>query len=690
VGSRRRSSVWEFVARAAARAVRVTAGVLAVNVIATSPNAQAQPADAAASMIVFDGSGSMWARLEGDKQAKFYLARDALKAGLTKANTSARFGLAAFGQRRQGDCSDVQIMMPPEDQAGGEKLATLIDKHNPRGKSPLAAALKEAAKALPKGSGPRSLIIVHDDLDNCNQDPCAALADIKTSAPNVVIHALGLGLKGDDAQRLQCLIKPTGGKLHDVQSASALNAAVEEVLKLASLATPLPTEPQAAAKAPAPAPKAAPTAAATAPAAPKSASVQRVALRKDGPSALRLATVLSTGVLPTARDVQWSVKSADTANTTPALTVRGQDVSLPLPPGPYVIEVQDGLTKPALIPVAVAPQGETGVDVPLNAGLLRATYPASAAFGRVMLFDAAEPTKAVAILPVEQLAAGVPLPPGKWIARLSEGLASRDLPLDIRAGATADLGATWPFARLAVTLAGEPAESRYPATIILFEDDPDAPRGRREIQRATVGGGDLVVPSGTYAVVVRQGAVEARDRVALLGGETTSRTITLAAARVKLSSRLAGATAPTAQAQPEPVAYRLERLDVVPPEIFTANRNLAELDIPAGRYRIEARHGLVNARASREVTLTGGQATAIALEQQAGTIRLAGPPGALGDLLWEILDETAHPLWSTAQASPIATLQAGRYIVRLDHRGKRLERRVEIRVGDTRTIELRE
>jgi hypothetical protein len=186
---------------------------------------------------------------------------------------------------------------------------------------------------------------------------------------------------------------------------------------------------------------------------------------------------------------------------------------------------------------------------------------------------------------------------------------------------------------------------------------------------------------------VRQGSVEARDRVVVQAGAVLQRTVVLTAARVTLSSRLPGAGA-SADGN-EPVAYRLERLDVAPPEVFTANRRNAELDLPAGRYRIEARHGLVNARAAREVTLVAGQAATVTFDQQAGFLRLVGPPG-VSDLLWELRDESGHPLWSTAQVSPVATLQAGRYVVRLDYRGKRIERRVELRAGDVRSLEVKD
>lgn len=654
----------------------------AVALASVTTPARAQAPDAPAAVIVFDGSGSMWARLDGDsKQAKFYLARDGIKSALAAVKSDVRLGFTSFGHRRQGDCSDVQVSLPPEDQqAGRDKLTSLLDRHNPRGKSPLTTALREAVKALPKGSGPRSLVIVHDDLDNCSQDPCSVLADLRAAQPDLIVHAIGLGLKGEDAQRLQCLVKPTGGRLIDVQAASAVTGATDEILKLAT-AIVAPMAPAAKPAPPPPAPVASQPARPTA-TQPVPTPNARRALRKDGPPALRLATLLATGQAPLARDIAWVVRSVDKPDAE-AIHAKGQDIAVAVAQGPHTVEVRDGLAPVKILPVNVAPLGETALDVTLDAALVRANFPAIALdAGRIQLFEG-DLTNPVAILPASDMAAGLALKPGAWIARLVEGTAARDIPFEARLGATVNLGATWPFASLTVTVAGAAKQSRYPATVIVYEDDPDAPRGRREIARGT-SGGTLVVPTGTYAIVVRQGSIEARDHIALQAGATLQRTVTLTAAHVTLTSRLPGASAAADGA--EPVAYRLERLDVSPPELFTGNRRVTDLDIPAGRYRIEARHGLVNARASREVTLTPGQVTTITFDQQAGILRLIGPPG-VSDLLWELRDDNGHALWSTAQTSPTATLQAGRYIVTFDHRGKRQDWRIDLRAGEVRLLD---
>lgn len=660
--------------------------------VATLTIASANAQEPVSSIIVFDGSGSMWARLESEKVAKFVTAREALKASLAKLKPETRVGLAAFGHRRQGDCSDVQVIVAVEPLASGaDKINGVLDKFYPKGKAPLTATLKEAAKALPRDAGPKSLVLIHDDVDNCVPDACAGLADIQAAAPGVVIHVVGLALKPEDAQKYQCLAKATGGRLIDAQTPALVLAGLDEVLGLlgASGVAPPPTAPPPTVASRPVVPVAAQPAVTAVP-----APGARVPLRTDGAPALRLATVLIGGRQPTMRTVDWIVRRADAAPTERvAFTGSGQDFSVPLPPGDYLVDVHDGLVMRSGSKATVAAAGEAGLDVVLDAGLLRASVPADVAANTlVKIFEAAADgtaAKAIGILPARQLADGVALPVGKWIVRLGDVTASIDRPIEVTSGGINTVWPVWPFGRVQITVAGVADGARQPIVVIAYEDDPDAPRGRREVARSSSSMPDLVLPAGTYALVARQGAVEARDRVALQGGEMIKRTLTLAGVRLSLTSRLAGVTAASVS-QEEPVAYRIERLDVVPAEIFAANRHPAEIDLPAGRYRIEARHGLVNARASREVTLTAGQAATVAIEQQAGTLRFTGPPGTTGDLSWEILDDTGHPLWSTVQTAPRATLQAGRYIVRLDVRDKRIERRIDVRAGQTGTVEIRD
>ena len=123
-------------------------------------------------VIIFDGSGSMAGNIEGVRGSKVVLAREAVRQALTKVGSQTRVGLVSFGHRR-GDCGDVELLRPLE-PLDVQRIGDSLEKMNPRGRGPLTTALLEAAKPLASVSGRRSVVLIHDDADNCQQNVCAA------------------------------------------------------------------------------------------------------------------------------------------------------------------------------------------------------------------------------------------------------------------------------------------------------------------------------------------------------------------------------------------------------------------------------------------------------------------------------------------------------------------------------------
>ena len=197
----------------------------------------------------------------------------------------------------------------------------------------------------------------------------------------------------------------------------------------------------------------------------------------------------------------------------------------------------------------------------------------------------------------------------------------------------------------------------------------------------------LSLPSGTYYAVARYGSAEARERVTVRPGEIERRTLTLDAARVTVTARLQGARMDTA----ESVSLRLERLDD-PKEVATASRPSTVFNVPAGRYRLEGRIGHANARTERTLELKPGAREQVVLELPGGHIQLrlldvaGGPP--LPDVAWEIRDSAGRVVWIGNETEPRPLLLQGRYSVRAETRDRRINRDVEIRAGELRSVEM--
>jgi Ca-activated chloride channel family protein len=648
-------------------------------------------ADSPASLvIIFDGSRTMWGKLNGDRQSKLVLVRDALRHSLASLRAETRVGLASFGHRRVSDCSDVQLIQPP-DRIDTNRILSPLEKLNPKGKGPLTLALREAARALTDATGSKNIVLIHDDLDQCQLDPCAALPDIQKMAPGVAIHVIGLGLKKDEIRHMSCLTGPTGGRLFDAQSASQISLAVDEALRLSDADGVRVPDPAHAAT--------------------PSASNKDQTTTQEEQSGLRLRALLAAGGAPVARSVYWKVtRESDAAggleeHSSDSLVFEGkaQNPLIPAGAGRYLVEVRDGL---AVARQTVVATGEvaTRADLVLQAGTLKVKVLAQR--GGPPLADAivtvSEAVQATSPVTASGAASGqrvsilngiepqITLPAGSYRVRVEYGLASAERSVVVPVGTEGQLELVLASGRLqlmATVQEGGPLVDN--ALFSILEDDPDAPRGRREVARFAGRMADFVLPTGTYYVIARQGSAETSERIAIAPGEVVRRTLITGAVRLALASRLLGDSARAA----DPVSYRIERIDSVPPQLIDVDTSSGAVDLASGRYRIESRFGLANVRAVREVELKAGQNQLITFEHQAGVLRLkfaaaVGASSALPGPFWEVSDDTGHSIWSSARPDPELTLQAGRYVVRGEIRDKHAQQTVELKAGETREVEL--
>jgi Ca-activated chloride channel family protein len=67
--------------------------------------------EAGRTMIIMDGSGSMWGRI--GKQPKLKIAKRAVIQFLKRLPNEMEVGLMAYGHRREGDCDDIQVLVKP-------------------------------------------------------------------------------------------------------------------------------------------------------------------------------------------------------------------------------------------------------------------------------------------------------------------------------------------------------------------------------------------------------------------------------------------------------------------------------------------------------------------------------------------------------------------------------------------------
>ena len=175
-------------------------------------------------ILVLDGSGSMWAQLP-EGRSRIEVARDVLDDFLSARDPALPLGVVAYGHNRRGDCTDIETIAPAGQQDGsalGEQLRTLM----PRGKTPLADALRRAASEIPATAEEADIVLVTDGLETCGGDPCAVAAELAAEGIPIRAHVVGFGLTEGEVRQIACIADQTGGLVLAPQSGAELSDAL--------------------------------------------------------------------------------------------------------------------------------------------------------------------------------------------------------------------------------------------------------------------------------------------------------------------------------------------------------------------------------------------------------------------------------------------------------------------------------
>ncbi len=177
-------------------------------------------------MIVFDGSNSMWGQIDGT--AKIEIARDAMDNLLGEWTETHEIGLMAYGHRRRGDCTDIEMLVTP----GEHTRAGILERINgitPTGKTPLTGAIEQAATTLSYADAPATVVLISDGLESCDRDPCAVSEALEQAGVAFTAHVVGFDLGDADASALSCIAENTGGQYLSARNADELGDAFSAV-----------------------------------------------------------------------------------------------------------------------------------------------------------------------------------------------------------------------------------------------------------------------------------------------------------------------------------------------------------------------------------------------------------------------------------------------------------------------------
>ena len=622
---------------------------IALVLVATGGQGPVQAADENV-MLVLDGSGSMWGRVDGEP--KIAIAKRVVGQVLGDLAGKVNMGVIAYGHRSKGDCKDIQTLIPVG-PVNAKNYMSVIGKVQPKGKTPITDAVRRGADELKYREEKATIILVSDGLETCEADPCALARELEGQGIDFTVHVVGFDLRKQDTTSLQCLAEETGGKYLPADSASELGNAIGEVV--AEVKEPKPE----------PAPK---------PAAPKS------------PTTLKVDVQLSEEQPPLPR-AYVRVRPAKGENEVVGGAASNQ---LKVKPGTYYLTSKVGAASGG-VEATVKESTQNTAKIILNAGLLKVSaVPSEGADPLTQAYIYIEELEPDASGKRRQVTAGnqrniftVPAATYRVIAKLGKAAASETV--DITAGKRTDLTIILGSGTLKVAVlaeeGGKPVTTAY---VRIYEAEPQADGKRRQVtagdQRNT-----FTLPAGRYVVTGTVGKAVASKQVEISSGKRLEETLVAAVGGLKVSVVPADGAKPLKTAS----VYIFETakgLDGKRKRVTSGSiRNTYKL--PAGKYYVEARSGLP--RSGSEVELGAGKLSELTININAGSLSVQSQSKVHVTVFEAEKDLEGKRTRITAfhNRRPVL-LPAGKYVLIGKLKGKQAEAEIEITAGKMTEVKL--
>jgi Ca-activated chloride channel family protein len=532
--------------------------------------AHAADAPKARVVIVLDASGSMWGQVDGTP--KITIARNVIHNMMKNWDKSIDLGLIVYGSRRKGDCDDIQTLVPvgPADPKAIDKA---VDSLNPKGMTPLTAAVKHAAEDLKYTEQAATVILVSDGLETCNADPCAAAAALEKAGVNFTAHVIGFGLKEAEQKKLRCLADKTGGLFLPAKDASTLQASLSTAVETAKKETAPPPKPKV--------------------------------------TGLHFKLLYATGGPPVKNGASWTVYAAQKdmeghrKKITHSYDIRPE---FKLDSGDYVIEVKVGNATVNKDFTVKAGEGQN-ITVVLNAGLAalsakrakdgdtisglswtvrRAAADINGKHKRVAHSYDAKPL--------------FTLPAGKYLVSVKKGHAKTEGEITVTAGQRAEqvfvIGSGILAAKAKLAESGGPVKGGLSWTVFEAKTNIDGKHKRVAHSYDTAPSWEM--PQGNYLLTVKRGQASTRKPVSVTTNQRTDATLVLNAGVLALKA---------SGGKPKRWEVHGVKKDIDGKrKHFGGSYDAApSWTLPAGSYHVTLKSG--DKTVEKDVTVTAGQRT---------------------------------------------------------------------------------
>jgi len=521
------------------------------------------PSSLSSVVVVLDASKSM-----GDKDGaatKLSIARSVLVEALPSYEDRLSFGLVAYGHRQTSNCADTETLAKPGELTT-KTQAKFLDKIKPKGQSPIAAAMSEAAKTAAPQDVKRDIVLVVGADDSCKADFCGTAELLKKKSPQMRIHVLAYDAKAmESLAPLTCIAEKSGGTFITAANGDEVKQGLTTLLDNAAGTLPPPPEaPPAPVANAAPAPNSVPETVGALPATSSGrdgdAGGDEIPLAAP-PVPEPGASVVTPGVSPGQSEIQKSVVPTPPPAATgdaPAKTT----AAAPAPPAhPVPVTFKAMLTE-------VGPK--------LQGGLTWRVYSTEAGTGRKLVSTLREAMPTTGLLP------------GDYLVNAAYGLSNLTKQIKVESGRSIE--ETFILNTGALRLSAALANSEpLPAGAVHFDilsDEEDQFGNRRTVLGGAKPGLTIRLNAGAYHIVSLYGDANATVRVDVTvePGKVTDATVKHAAAAItfKLVQEAGGEALADTQWSVLAAAGDMvkETTGALPTHILAA-----------GNYAVVARHG---------------------------------------------------------------------------------------------------
>jgi Ca-activated chloride channel family protein len=179
-------------------------------------------------LFLLDGSGSMLAKWENTY--RITVAKKLLSDFVDSLRTDKNLELALriYGHqydRRLGRCDDTRLEAPFAIDSH-DRIISVLRNLGPKGTTPIAYALEQAANDFPTGDDARNIIIIiTDGIESCDGDPCAVSLALQRKGIFLKPFIIGIGMDKKFEEQFGCM-----GSYYDAANISEFRSALDKAL----------------------------------------------------------------------------------------------------------------------------------------------------------------------------------------------------------------------------------------------------------------------------------------------------------------------------------------------------------------------------------------------------------------------------------------------------------------------------